>query len=95
MISKKKNGQPAYPNLYTDISCFEKNDCIHYKVNYFDKADDETKKKILYGSDYYLNMLSVRNMKAYVQNFRSVFSNTSDFDMITSDNPGKFLNFRV
>jgi len=90
---EKSDGSLLYPNLYTDFSCFEADDIIKIKTKYFDKASEKVKSKFLYGSDFYLNMLSTNSMRKYYKNFTDVFS-VKDFDRISIKNPKQFLKFK-
>lgn len=87
---KKSDGNLLYQNLYTDFSCFEDEEIPKIKKIYFDKATQKVKAKFLYGSDFYLNMLKTNSIKKYYNNFTTVYS-TKDFDMISIDNPKRFL----
>lgn len=67
-----------YPNVYTDLSCQtdpKRIQTIHDK--YFVEDTEDNKKirnKIMYGSDYFLNMLQDISFNTYYQNFRNFFS---------------------
>lgn len=88
-----------YPNAYTDLSCFrafdEKGDpsfiknLTKFKKSFFDQLDEKYKEKILYGTDFFLILLSGIDTKVYVDTFNTVFGN--DFDLIASVNPERFL----
>jgi predicted TIM-barrel fold metal-dependent hydrolase len=81
----------TYPNLYTDISCWtDINDIINFRTNYFLKASNKVKNKILYGSDFYLDLLFIDSFQHYVNNFLQVFSQ-GEFTQIAKSNPEKFL----
>ncbi|NOZ35593.1 MAG: hypothetical protein GXO80_09890 [Chlorobi bacterium] len=90
---EKSGGGLLYPNLYTDFSCFEADEIKQIKTKYFDDASEKVKAKFLYGSDFYLNMLSTNSMKKYYKNFTEEFS-SKDFDIISIKNPKQFLKFK-
>jgi predicted TIM-barrel fold metal-dependent hydrolase len=77
-----------YRNAYTDISCFSefsvleklKGSVIYPKI----------RQKIMYGSDFYLLMLFENDFGKNIKNFRSVFA--QDFDLISRDNPKRYLS---
>ncbi len=98
---------PNYPNVYTDLSCFSsgtllrsaetneltftiKKELRTFKINFFDKLTTYEKSKILYGSDYFLAQFFGPTIERYFADFKEVFG--SDFDIIASDNPKRFLN---
>jgi predicted TIM-barrel fold metal-dependent hydrolase len=77
-----------YKNAYTDVSCYSdfgvleklKSSAIYIKIS----------PKIMYGSDYYLLLLFENDFKKNIKTFREIF--TTDFDILSRDNPGKFLS---
>lgn len=80
-----------YPNLYTDFSCIAEKATLDTMYNaYYSKAESTLKKKFLYGSDFYLNMLFIDDMKQYINQFEKIFS-TTEMKEITEINPRKFL----
>lgn len=82
-----------YPNLYTDFSCVSNEATLSDMCQtYYSKADPSIKSRFLYGSDFYLNMLFIDNMKQYIHQFENVFSPT-EMKEITEVNPRKFLGF--
>jgi predicted TIM-barrel fold metal-dependent hydrolase len=92
-----------YPNAYTDLSCFRAfdkkgdtsfiNNLTKFKKNFFDPLDAKHKEKFLYGTDFFLILLSGIEPKNYVKTFDKVFNTdeSKDFDLIASKNPEKFL----
>ena len=60
-----------------------------FKHNLFDKLTDETKKKILYGSDFFFIEFFGPKTERYIKDFKSVFED--DFKLIASQNPERFL----
>jgi len=87
LISEKENGTYKYPNLYTDLSCIISPTVLNtiYKNIY-----PSIKDKIMYGSDFYLNMVFIDDIQTYYKQFLSTFSQ-ADFDQISITNPVKFL----
>lgn len=98
---------PNYPNAYTDLSCFSegilikspannqltfsiKEELTTFKHSFFDQLNDYEKSKIMYGSDFFLAQFFGPTMEQYYSDFRAAFG--SDFDIIASDNPKRFLN---
>jgi predicted TIM-barrel fold metal-dependent hydrolase len=77
-----------FPNAYTDISCYSdfgvlqtlKASAIYSKI----------RPKIMYGSDYYLLLLFENDFRKNNKTFRDLFA--TDFDILSRDNPGKFLS---
>ena len=83
---------PLYPNFYTDLSCFDENDGFllkDFKQKFFDKNPD-VQDKILYGSDFYLNMIFSDSFNNYLNMFKKAFDGS--FDKIAKINSRKFLN---
>jgi hypothetical protein len=90
--------ESKYRNTYTDLSCFsEKNTRMSgsisknlkkFKQLYFDTAICP-REKMLYGSDFFLILLSGIPMDQYLADFKSTFGN--EFDVIARDNPKRFL----
>lgn len=81
-----------YPNLYTDLSCVADNATLDYMYKtYYSVAEPAIKKRFLYGSDFYLNMLFIDNMKEYVSQFEKRFS-AAEMKEIAETNPRKFLS---
>lgn len=83
-----------YPNVYTDFSCVSDMAVLakmHEK--YYAKAKSSVKKRFLYGSDFYLNMLFADSMEHYLNHFLKVFT-SSEMKAITEENPREFLSFQ-
>lgn len=76
-----------YPNLYTDLSCITEKDVLK---NIKLKLYPEIKEKIMYGSDYYLNMVFIDDFKSYYKQFTQIFDN-QELNQISKINPEKFL----
>lgn len=80
-----------YPNLYTDFSCVSDESTLsNMYYTYYSKADPSIKSRFLYGSDFYLNMLFIDNMKQYIRQFENVFS-PEEMKEIAEVNPRRFL----
>ena len=81
-----------YPNFYTDLSCWtSKDDLIDFRNNYYKPATDSVfKEKVLYGSDYYLDLLFINSFQEYYNNFLQVFT-PDEFTQIALTNAKKFL----
>jgi predicted TIM-barrel fold metal-dependent hydrolase len=81
----------TFKNLYTDLSCWTNRDeLIAFRNNYFLKAGDDIKSRILYGSDYYLDLLFIDSFESYFNNFKSVFT-PDELIMLSQTNPLKFI----
>ncbi len=81
-----------YSNVYTDLSCMvDKNLLKEIKTEYFD-TQDPVIKKIMYGSDFFLNMLNKIEFSDYYKHFvePGVFSDQQMKNM-AHDIPKKFL----
>ncbi|MDR0418854.1 MAG: amidohydrolase, partial [Prevotellaceae bacterium] len=80
-----------YPNLYTDFSCVTGSATLdNMYETYYSKAESSVKSRFLYGSDFYLNMLFIDNMKHYIDQFEKIFS-AADMKDIAETNPRRFL----
>lgn len=83
---------PDY-NFYTDISCYSDDD---YEVLTMLKNSEiypKIKHKILYGSDFFLNMLFDDSMSKTLQAIKAIFA--EDFEIIARENPKRFLSMNV
>jgi len=68
-------------NAYTDLSCIDDRSRLeNIRDNYFNGSFPAAS-KIMYGSDYYLNMLGNISFDAYYKNFAEVFSRQQIDDM--------------
>jgi len=83
-----------YEHVYTDLSCqTDLNRLMHIKDTYFkdNTADNiKIKTKIMYGSDYFLNLLQGLRFNDYYNNFRKVF-NEEELDLMKLKVPKNFL----
>ncbi len=84
----------AYPNVYTDLSCFyysAKGDFtlkeLYQKI--YQKLPYKAKHRIMYGSDYYMVLLFRPSLKGYQIEFKREFGKY--FDVIAHDTPMRFL----
>jgi len=83
-----------FPNVYSDYSCYYEQGGnpdymeLIYKSLY-KNLPRNAKKKVMFGSDFY--MLALYNMtpEKYIENFRKAFK--KDFARISEDNPANFL----
>jgi len=91
---------PRFVNVRTDLSCFtemdedDPNDSIakaltEFKTMLYDKLTPEVKKKVMYGSDFWLNVMQGPDMKQYFADFKTAFG--AEFDDIASVHPQAFL----
>lgn len=80
-----------YPNLYTDLSCISVKSELEMMHRYYQDAPETVKSRFLYGSDYYLNILFIDDMKCYWDNFSDLFD-PDELKTITEVNPITFLN---
>ncbi len=81
-----------YPNFYTDLSCWtDKDKLSKFHDKYFVKTtDSHFKEKVLYGSDFYLDLLFIDSFQEYFNNFLQVF-NAEEFTQIALTNAKRFL----
>lgn len=80
-----------YPNLYTDFSCVSDSSALQGLYHdYYQKASVDVKKRFLYGSDFYLNLLFVDSMQEYLRHFRECFT-ANEWVAITEENTREFL----
>ncbi|HAN19560.1 MAG: hypothetical protein A2X13_15050 [Bacteroidetes bacterium GWC2_33_15] len=94
-------GNPKYPNMHTDLSCWcNLNDPSKDEIGlqsfydmYYKNASDYVKSKILYGSDFYLDLLYTDSLNIYLGNFNRVFPD-KEFTRIAFTNAKKFLNLK-
>ena len=91
MNKKKEDGTFAYPNLYTDLANIPDKDTLFMFHNRYFTQEKELQCRFMYGSDYYMNLVYLNDMKDYCENFTNVFT-AEEFDLISKDNPRKFLN---
>lgn len=97
-ILYKMLSNPDYPNFYVDLACWcnvedTKEGYIGIQTfydTYFTNATDYIKNKILYGSDFYLDLMYVDSLKEYLDNFKKVFLE-DEFKLISYTNARKFL----
>jgi len=88
---------PDYPNFHTDLSCWcyvkgHKSEIglqLFYD-KYYKNASDYIKSKILYGSDFYLDLMKIDSLSDYLKNFNNIFPVT-EFTRIAYTNAKNFL----
>jgi hypothetical protein len=81
---------PDYPNAYTDLSCMTNGERLkRVKKNFFDVNDISD--KIMYGSDFYLNMITGGiKFSQYYQHFEKTFSR-AQLDKLCIEVPERYL----
>lgn len=78
-----------YPNVYTDVSCMsEQNTIESVKAVYNNNLG--IRNKILYGSDYFLDMFFNDSFEQYFERMKAVLGNEI-FDVFTIQNPKTFM----
>ena len=78
-----------YPNLYTDVSCMsEKDTILNVKAIY--ENNPKIQDKILYGSDYFLDMFKNDSFDQYLERMEENFT-TPIFNKLSSENPMKYM----
>jgi predicted TIM-barrel fold metal-dependent hydrolase len=90
MIKQKNDdGTAAYPNLYADISYTAHNPRVHAFLKVL-LEDDVLKKRILFGSDYYVvhTKTSERDFSISLRGYLG----DAKFDRIARKNPSKYLS---
>jgi predicted TIM-barrel fold metal-dependent hydrolase len=80
-----------YPNVYTDVACYNDSDAVGlFKKQIYDAMlSRNVKRKVMYGSDYNVLMLSESSVSDYLRDFKRIFGN--EFEKIARDNPNRFL----
>ncbi len=79
----------VYPNLYTDVSCMSNfENLVRVKMIY--NTNPDIQNKILYGSDYYLDMFFNDSFNQYLNRIKITFGDTI-FDELSSTNPLSFM----
>lgn len=79
-----------YPNLYTDVSCMSDPDTLKSVKVIFDTNPD-IEDKILYGSDYFLDMFFNDSFDQYLNRMKEAFGDAM-FDKLSIENPMLFMN---
>lgn len=79
-----------FPGLHTDFSCITEASKLREMREYFIKSPEEVRRKFLFGSDFYLNLLFLDGMKEYMENFRNIFTDQERQELM-SFNPAAFL----
>jgi len=81
-----------YKNVYTDFSCVSDVDVLQKYREYWVNASPGMRKRFMFGSDYYLNLLFAPSFNSYLANFKTIF-NEDEFNQLAVVNPRKFLGF--
>lgn len=83
-----------YPNVYTDVACYNDSDAVGlFKKQIYDAMlSRNVKRKVMYGSDYNVLMLSESSVSDYLHDFKRIFG--KEFEKISKDNPNRFLFVR-
>lgn len=79
-----------FPGLHTDLSCITEASKLREMREYFLRAPEQVRRKFLFGSDFYLNLLFLDGMKEYMENFRNTFTEQERRELMTA-NPSDFL----
>lgn len=79
-----------FPGLHTDLSCITETAKLREMREYVLKAPEQVRRKFLFGSDFYLNLLFLDGMKEYMENFRNTFTEQERQELMTA-NPSAFL----
>ncbi len=86
-----------YDNVYTDLSCQTDIERLkEIKEAYFIHDTPENLKirsRVMYGSDYFLNMLQGIKFETYYNNFREVFT-TDEIETMSLDVPKTYLGLK-
>ena len=78
-----------FPNVYTDLSCMQERSELKTIRNTL-LTDSKIASRLMYGSDFYFNMLDDITFKKYYKNFESIFNN-NQLDKMSIDIPEEFL----
>jgi predicted TIM-barrel fold metal-dependent hydrolase len=78
-----------FENAYTDISCITDIKNLKEFKTLYSNALPEHRKKILYGSDYYLSLIFNDSLQVHLNNVKTTFK--SDFEKLAYDNNKTFL----
>jgi predicted TIM-barrel fold metal-dependent hydrolase len=79
-----------FPNLYTDVSCMSNENSLKQVKAIYDSNPD-IRHKIMYGSDYFLDMFFNDSFDDYYNRILNVFNNGS-FDQLSVTNPQAFMD---
>jgi predicted TIM-barrel fold metal-dependent hydrolase len=80
----------TYPNLHTDVSCMSDLPTLQNVKAIYD-ANPDIQGKILYGSDYFLDMFFNDSFDQYLNRMKDTFGDQM-FDKISSENPMRFMS---
>ncbi|MDC7224023.1 MAG: amidohydrolase family protein [Spirochaetales bacterium] len=84
-----------YPRVRVDLSNYHnqgrgRDILLDVKENIYDKLSRSCKKRVLYGSDFYMLYLMEKELNHYFERFCHYFGN--QMNLIARENPGEFLN---
>jgi len=87
-----------YKNAYTDLSFLTPTDSPKFNVdifynNLYSTLPNRVKKKILWGSDFYMLDLAETDLSRYLEQFKLAFG--KDFAKISYENPRRFLRIKA
>lgn len=80
----------AYENIYMDFSYIGNNNAV-YNLLKERVIGKEYENRILFGSDFPINLFGVDSYEDYVKNFFLASLESNQIDKFCSENPGKFL----
>jgi predicted TIM-barrel fold metal-dependent hydrolase len=83
-----------YKNVYTDFSCVSDYPVLQKYREYWVDASPGMRKRFMFGSDYYLNLLFAPSFNHYLSNFKTIFNN-DEFNQLAVVNPRKFLGVEL
>ena len=86
---KDEKGKESFPNLYADISYNLSDQRMHPLLKVRLDTDDQIRKKILFGTDFYMVAMKMTERRASI-NLRA-FIGEDNFRQIAVDNPKVFL----
>lgn len=79
-----------FPGLHTDLSCITEAAKLREMRGYMIKAPEQVRRKFLFGSDFYLNILFIDRMEDYMNQFRMIFTERERHELMAV-NPVEFL----
>lgn len=71
----------TYPNCYTDLSCITSPERLKTICNEYFSSNNKISDKIMYGSDFFLNMLGNISFETYYNQFKDAFSEEQLYHM--------------
>lgn len=82
-----------YKNLYTDVSCMSDENILK-SVKRIYNENPGIRHKILYGSDYFLDMFFNDSFDSYLKRIENIFGKEM-YDIVSSENPQMFFTNEV